>query len=80
MYKDNTTNNNFPKTLLIRNTIGGLVWQVYHVINYSEAKLLSNNAKNNGFLYRQLVDYDEKYVFQFFYRFKGYKNRNKNDK
>lgn len=56
-FVDNSINNNYPKTLLIHSTEGGLVWQVYHVQSESEANNLSKNAEGNGFQYRQLVDH-----------------------
>jgi hypothetical protein len=45
------------KTLHIRNTHGGLIWQVYHVKNISEAAQLTKNAMCNGFYSASLVDY-----------------------
>lgn len=61
MYRNTSTKNEFPKTLLIRNTKGGMIWQIYHVNNSSEAKLLSQNATNNGFEDRELTDHDISY-------------------
>jgi hypothetical protein len=49
MYTDLTTNNNYPKTLMIRNEKGGLIWQIYHVQKESEAVKLATNANRNGF-------------------------------
>jgi hypothetical protein len=46
---DNTTNDTYPKTLYIRNEVGGMVWQVYHVNNITEALNLVKNAVKNGF-------------------------------
>lgn len=46
---NNTTDNNYPKTLFIRNTKGGMVWQVYHVEALVEAERISANATRNGF-------------------------------
>ena len=57
MYNDNSTNNNYPKTLVIRNSIDGMIWQVYHVDNDLQAHFLAKNAKNNGFYGRTLEDY-----------------------
>jgi hypothetical protein len=51
----------YPKTLLIRNEEGGLVWQVYHVNNLFEAKWLADNATRNGFECCKLEDYDPTY-------------------
>ena len=39
----------YPKTVIIRNTEGGMVWQIYHVENVIEARLLSLGATKNGF-------------------------------
>ena len=57
MYIDKTTNNQYPKTLLIHNEEGGLVWQVYHVEKEIEAKRLSYNATLNAFEHITLNDY-----------------------
>ncbi len=57
MYTDSSTTDQFPKTLLIHNTKGGAVWQVYHVQAEHEAEKLSSNADKNGFQYRELVDH-----------------------
>jgi len=57
--KNKTTDNKFPKTLEIRNTPGGMIWQLYHVNNKKEAEVLSKNASINGFLEQTLVDYRE---------------------
>jgi hypothetical protein len=64
-YYDNMSKGDkFPKTLEIRNTSGGLIWQVYHVNNLNEANLLSRGASNNAFQSRILVDYyDEEETF-----------------
>lgn len=57
MYTDISTSNSYPKTLMIRNHEGGLVWQVYHVQKESEADKLSSNAYTNGFYGSTLEDY-----------------------
>lgn len=49
MFKDISTNEVYPKTLVIRNHEGGMIWQVYHVQKLSEAQKLSINATINGF-------------------------------
>jgi hypothetical protein len=49
MYKDLSNNSFYPKTLMIRNHEGGMVWQVYHIENEREANILSSNAQRNGF-------------------------------
>lgn len=55
---DKSISPKFPKTLLIRNTKGGGIWQVYHVDNFAQAIFLSNNAKRNGFEEQTLIDLD----------------------
>ena len=59
MMTDISTTETYPKTLVIRNTEGGLVWQIYHVQAQHEAERLSNNATINGFYGITLEDYDE---------------------
>jgi|TARA_R110002153_G_scaffold6210_16_gene28632 hypothetical protein len=56
---DNTTNIEYPKTLVIRNSEGGMVWQVYHVNDYYEAERLSFRATKNGFESCILEDYED---------------------
>jgi hypothetical protein len=57
MYTDISTNEIYPKTLVIRNHEGGMIWQIYHVEKESEATKLSNNATMNGFEAITLEDY-----------------------
>lgn len=57
MYNDISRKSEYPKTLVIRNTIGGLIWQIYHVEAQHEAKILSSNATMNGFQGITLEDY-----------------------
>ena len=58
MFEDiSTTGFKYPKTLVIRNTVGGAIWQIYHVDNIDQAFHLSKNAKNNAFHGRTLEDY-----------------------
>lgn len=57
---DNSTGD-FPKTLLIRNRPEGAIWQVYHVPNVEVTEKLSANAERNGFMSRELIDYDPSY-------------------
>ena len=57
MYKDISTKKEFPKTLIIRNSKGGMIWQVYHVQKECEVKKLSNNATRNGYEEITLEDY-----------------------
>lgn len=57
MYTDISTNTNYPKTLMIRNHKGGMIWQVYHVQKKSEADKLAANACSNGFYGSTLEDH-----------------------
>jgi len=57
MYTDLTKNNKYPKTLMIRNHKGGMIWQIYHVQKKSEADKLVANAYNNGFRGNTLENY-----------------------
>ena len=57
MYTDNSTNNSYPKTLIIRNHEGGMIWQVYHVEKKIEAERLADNAFGNGFLAITIEDF-----------------------
>jgi hypothetical protein len=57
MYTDISTSDSYPKTLMIRNHEGGMIWQVYHVHKKSEADNLSANAFRNGFEGSTLEDY-----------------------
>jgi hypothetical protein len=56
-FKDKTASKDYPKTLVIRNHEGGMIWQVYHVNNKPEAWILSLNADKNGFECRTLTDH-----------------------
>ncbi len=60
MYINNSTTD-FPKTLLIRNTPDGCIWQVYHVDNEHDVNMLSDNATNNGFYGITLEDHLPEY-------------------
>jgi hypothetical protein len=51
----------FPKTLMIRNHEGGMIWQVYHVQNKNEADRLASNAHGNGFWGSTLENYQPEY-------------------
>ena len=57
MYIDKSVLDTFPKTLVIRNTSGGMIWQIYHVQSEREAERLSRNATDNGFFDISLEDY-----------------------
>ena len=61
MYTDISTNNDYPKTLVIRNHEGGGIWQIYHVQKESEAEKLSANATRNAFEAITLEDYQPDY-------------------
>lgn len=62
MLKDISTDAEFPKTLMIRNHDGGLIWQVYHVQKESEAIKLEANAFRNGFYGSTLENYQPRYA------------------
>lgn len=55
--QDNTTDEIYPKTLIIRNEFEGLIWQIYHVDKLSVAERLAANATANGFYGISLEDY-----------------------
>jgi len=57
MLINDTTNSKYPKTLLIRNTEGGMIWQIYHVRELYEADRISSNATKRGFLSCTLEDH-----------------------
>lgn len=61
MYTDISTTPNYPKTLVIRNHKGGMIWQIYHVQKQSEAEKLSKNAYSNGFFASTLEDHKPEY-------------------
>jgi hypothetical protein len=55
-YQDISTTD-FPKTLIVRNHVGGAGWQVYHVQKLSEVEKLTENCWNNGFYGSTLENY-----------------------
>lgn len=57
-FEDNSPSGEYPKTLLIHNTKGGAVWQVYHIDNKYQASTIIRNAEDMGFMYITLEDYD----------------------
>lgn len=61
MYTDTSTTDDYPKTLMIRNHEGGMIWQVYHVKSKKEADFLSENAFHNGFYGSTLENYQPEY-------------------
>lgn len=62
MFTNNITNKRYPKTLIIRNSEGGAVWQIYHVQKEKEAALLADNATQNGFEAITLEDHQPELV------------------
>ena len=64
-YTDKTTNNDYPKSLLIRNTPGGMIWQIYTVQKEREVDKLATNATRNGFYGITLEDFDANYTETF---------------
>ena len=61
MFTDISTKNEFPKTLVIRNSRDGMLWQIYHVQQESGADKLSFNATINGFESITVEDYQPQY-------------------
>jgi hypothetical protein len=61
MHTDISTTKDYPKTLVIRNHEGGLIWQIYHVQAQHEAQGLSDNATRNAFQAITLEDYQPEY-------------------
>ena len=59
MYTDISIKGEYPKSLIIRNHLGGMIWQVYIVEKESEADKLSATATANGFQAITLENYDE---------------------
>jgi len=57
MYKDISTDNNYPKTVLIRNSPDGMIWQIYHVNSERAAAIIAKRAKDNAFEGVTLEDY-----------------------
>jgi hypothetical protein len=58
-YSNTSSNEDYPKSLIIRNTVGGMIWQVYTVEKLTEAEKLAVNATANGFFGITLEDFDE---------------------
>jgi hypothetical protein len=57
MFEDISKGDTYPKTLVIRNSVNGYIWQIYHVDNIYQAFYLSKGAKANAFEGRTLEDY-----------------------
>lgn len=62
MYIDISNNKEYPKTFMVRNHNGGMIWQVYHVNKKTEVERLASNAFHNGFYGSTLEDYQPEYV------------------
>lgn len=60
-YSNLSQNTDYPKTLIIRNTPDGGIWQIYYVQNQYEADKLSKNANRNGFYGITLEDYQSEH-------------------
>lgn len=58
-FYNNTKDDIFPKTLEIRSTCGGFIWQLYHINNLQEAEIISYSSSLNGFQSRMIQDYYE---------------------
>ena len=67
MFTEITKDNNYPKTLVIRNHEGGAIWQVYHMDNQYQLDDIVNGATKNGFEAITLEDYQEDYEETFPY-------------
>jgi hypothetical protein len=61
MYTNISETDEYPKTLMVRNHEGGMIWQIYHVQKQSEADKLAANAKRNGFFGSTLEDYQPEF-------------------
>lgn len=57
MYRDSTKTSFYPKTLLIRNQEGGMIWEIFHVRNEREIVGLTKNATDYGYQSITLEDY-----------------------
>lgn len=42
--------------LIMRNSPNGMIWQAYQVENETEVRILTSNARRNGFLVEQEKD------------------------
>jgi|WetSurMetagenome_2_1015567.scaffolds.fasta_scaffold55296_4 hypothetical protein len=63
-YLDVSSSPDYPKSLMVRNSVGGMVWQHYRVRSKAEADALCANSWNNGFYGSTLEDnnpYEETY-------------------
>jgi hypothetical protein len=61
MFVNLSSDATYPKTLVIRNHEGGMIWQIYHIQKEVEAIALSRNATRYGFQAITLEDYQPNY-------------------
>lgn len=52
-----STNNNYPKTVVVRNSKNGMIWQIYHVKSERAAEIIAKQANENAFDGVTLEDY-----------------------
>lgn len=57
MFTNISRTDDYPKTLIVRNHPGGMIWQIYHVQKLVEAERLASTAYKNGFYAVSLEDY-----------------------
>ena len=57
-YQDISTNEQFPKTMTMQAQPNGAYWQIYHVRDNSEVKMLKEGATRNGYEVITLKDYN----------------------
>lgn len=62
---EDRSSGDFPKTLLIHNSRGGAIWQIYHVKSMNEADIITQGAHKYGYEYVSLEDHqpDQKETF-----------------
>lgn len=56
-----SSDNDYPKTLLIHNDRHGIIWQVYHINDIIEQEIIMEGAKRNAFMYIRAINYDSEY-------------------
>lgn len=52
-----STTDTFPKTVMVRNTVGGMIWQVYHVNHVRSAEIIAEYASKASFESVTLEDF-----------------------
>ncbi len=57
-YQDISTNEQFPKTMTMQAQPNGAYWQIYHVRDNSEVKMLKEGATRNGYEVITLRNYN----------------------